>query len=94
MRTLLEHGVALVLGLSPYLYLPLSSALHLARWTWGQHLSLPGILKHVLRQEYGTFQLVNILISVICNVGLGHLVVPQVIYFVAELQVRDYQITR
>uniref|UniRef100_X1Z2A4 DUF2723 domain-containing protein n=1 Tax=Capitella teleta TaxID=283909 RepID=X1Z2A4_CAPTE len=44
-------------GLLPYLYLPLSAYLHLARWTWGDQLSIGGFIIHFLRAEYGTFQL-------------------------------------
>lgn len=46
-----------ILGLTPYLYLPLSSYLNVARWSWGDQRSLEGFITHILRQEYGTFDL-------------------------------------
>ncbi|KAL4238129.1 hypothetical protein ACF0H5_002841 [Mactra antiquata] len=46
-----------LLGLVPYIYLPLSCILHNARWTWGNQANLHGFFKHLLRMEYGTFSL-------------------------------------
>jgi hypothetical protein len=46
----------LALGLLPYLYLPLA-ARHPPLETWGNTATLDGFLTHVLRREYGTFQL-------------------------------------
>ncbi|CAL1539711.1 unnamed protein product [Lymnaea stagnalis] len=56
---LVKQGVSFLCGLSPYLYLPLSSWLHVARWTWGDSSSLRGFLKHLLREEYGTWDLLK-----------------------------------
>jgi hypothetical protein len=47
-----------LLGLTPYLYLPFSSYLNVARWTWGDQNTIGGFLTHFLRVEYGTFDLV------------------------------------
>ncbi|XP_036995469.2 transmembrane protein 260 isoform X4 [Artibeus jamaicensis] len=44
-------------GLLPYAYLPVSSHLNQARWTWGDQTTLLGFLTHFLREEYGTFNL-------------------------------------
>ncbi|XP_045679183.1 transmembrane protein 260 isoform X4 [Phyllostomus hastatus] len=44
-------------GLLPYVYLPVSSYLNQARWTWGDQTTLLGFLTHFLREEYGTFNL-------------------------------------
>ncbi len=45
-----------VLGLTPYLYLPLAARNH-AMVTWGAADTWQGFWTHVLRREYGTFQL-------------------------------------
>ncbi|XP_058846557.1 transmembrane protein 260-like [Acipenser ruthenus] len=50
-------GTCFLVGFLPYLYLPLSSFLNRARWSWGDQSSLGGLLKHLLRIEYGTFSL-------------------------------------
>ncbi len=48
--------LALLLGLAPYLSLPLAAAHH-AAITWGAADTWTGFWDHVLRREYGTFQL-------------------------------------
>ncbi|MEW5853781.1 MAG: DUF2723 domain-containing protein [Myxococcota bacterium] len=48
----------LPLGLIPYVYLPLA-ARSAAAVTWGDPSTLTGLVEHVLRREYGTFQLVS-----------------------------------
>jgi hypothetical protein len=60
-RQLGAKGVALsvgfaVLGLLPYLYLPLASASN-AAVSWGKLSTLDGFLDHVLRRNYGTFSM-------------------------------------
>ncbi|XP_041132322.1 transmembrane protein 260 isoform X2 [Polyodon spathula] len=50
-------GTCFLVGFLPYLYLPLSSFLNRARWSWGDQSSLGGLLTHLLRIEYGTFSL-------------------------------------
>uniref|UniRef100_A0A671RZ47 Transmembrane protein 260 n=1 Tax=Sinocyclocheilus anshuiensis TaxID=1608454 RepID=A0A671RZ47_9TELE len=45
-------------GFVPYVYLPISSYLNRARWSWGDQTSLHGLLTHLLQAEYGTFSLV------------------------------------
>lgn len=59
MRGLLSLALCFLLGFSPYIYLPVSSFLNKARWSWGDQTSLSGLLKHLLRAEYGTFSLVR-----------------------------------
>ncbi|XP_033260588.1 transmembrane protein 260 isoform X2 [Orcinus orca] len=55
--SLLKLGLYLSAGLLPYVYLPISSYRHQARWTWGDQTTLLGFLTHFLREEYGTFSL-------------------------------------
>lgn len=57
--TLLKLTLCFLLGLTPYLYLPISSVINMARWTWGDQSSVAGFLKHLLRQEYGTWDLLR-----------------------------------
>lgn len=49
---------AFLLGLSFYLYLPIASQ-SIPLWGWGDQTNLSGFLKHIFREEYGTFQLVR-----------------------------------
>ncbi|XP_075805318.1 protein O-mannosyl-transferase TMEM260 isoform X2 [Microtus pennsylvanicus] len=55
--SLLRLALAFSAGLLPYVYLPVSSYLNHARWTWGDQTTLRGFLTHFLREEYGTFSL-------------------------------------
>jgi hypothetical protein len=48
--------VGVLAGLLPYLYLPIAAAHH-APVTWGDETTWHGFWDHVLRREYGTFQL-------------------------------------
>ncbi|KAM7403002.1 hypothetical protein PAMA_003772 [Pampus argenteus] len=57
LRGLVSLGVCFLLGFVPYIYLPVSSYLNSARWSWGDQTSLSGLLTHLLRAEYGTFSL-------------------------------------
>lgn len=57
-RGLLSLALCFLLGFSPYVYLPVSSFLNKARWSWGDQTTLSGLLTHLLRAEYGTFSLV------------------------------------
>lgn len=56
-----QIGLTMAIPLSIYLYLPISSFLFSdsRRYNWGEHESISGILTHVLRAEYGTFQLAS-----------------------------------
>ncbi|XP_029900506.1 transmembrane protein 260 isoform X3 [Myripristis murdjan] len=54
---LVSLGVCFLAGFLPYIYLPISSYLNRARWSWGDQTSLSGLLTHLLRVEYGTFSL-------------------------------------
>ena len=49
-------ALAFGLGLLPYLYLPIAASRH-AAVTWGAADTWRGFCDHVLRREYGTFQL-------------------------------------
>ncbi|XP_072617743.1 protein O-mannosyl-transferase TMEM260 isoform X1 [Vulpes vulpes] len=55
--SLLKLSLYFCAGLLPYVYLPISSYLNQARWTWGDQTTLLGFLTHFLREEYGTFSL-------------------------------------
>jgi len=49
-------GLSFIAGLAPYTYLYVAS-LHPTKGSWGD-LSTPyGLIKHIIREEYGTFQL-------------------------------------
>ncbi|KAK2878589.1 hypothetical protein Q8A67_019380 [Cirrhinus molitorella] len=54
---LVSLGTCFLAGFVPYIYLPISSYLNRARWSWGDQTSLHGLLTHLLRAEYGTFSL-------------------------------------
>uniref|UniRef100_A0A672N6H5 Transmembrane protein 260 n=1 Tax=Sinocyclocheilus grahami TaxID=75366 RepID=A0A672N6H5_SINGR len=54
---LVSLGTCFLAGFVPYVYLPISSYLNRARWSWGDQTSLHGLLTHLLRAEYGTFSL-------------------------------------
>ncbi|XP_068110482.1 protein O-mannosyl-transferase TMEM260 isoform X2 [Hyperolius riggenbachi] len=56
-KHLLKLGACFSGGLSPYVYLIVSSYFNQARWTWGDQTSIQGLLTHLLREEYGTFSL-------------------------------------
>lgn len=51
-------GFTFLVGFLPYIYLPISSYVNTARWSWGDQTTLSGLLTHLLRAEYGTFSLV------------------------------------
>ncbi|XP_041703625.2 transmembrane protein 260 [Coregonus clupeaformis] len=57
---LMSLGLCFLGGFLPYVYLPISSYLNTARWSWGDQTSLSGLLTHLLRTEYGTFSLAKI----------------------------------
>ncbi|XP_039994074.1 transmembrane protein 260 isoform X2 [Xiphias gladius] len=57
LRGLVLLGVCFLAGFLPYIYLPISSYLNTARWSWGDQTTLSGLLTHLLRAEYGTFSL-------------------------------------
>ncbi|XP_044023018.1 transmembrane protein 260 isoform X2 [Siniperca chuatsi] len=54
---LVSLGACFLAGFLPYIYLPISSYLNTARWSWGDQTTLSGLLTHLLRAEYGTFSL-------------------------------------
>ena len=63
---------AFAVGLLPYVYLPVASTLNIARWTWGDQRTVFGFVTHLLRTEYGTFDLVSgTFMSLDCSSNLG-----------------------
>ena len=62
---LFKLALSFLTGLLPYLYLPVSSYVNKSRWTWGDQTSLVGFLIHISRKEYGTFDLVMSVFSII-----------------------------
>ena len=48
---------AALVGLLPYVHLPLAHALWRGRGSWGDASTLQGLLHHILRADYGTFRL-------------------------------------
>jgi hypothetical protein len=65
-------GALALLGAAPYLYLPWAAARHPAI-AWGDPSSAAGFLAHVLRREYGTFQLAT------ADVGGGGGALPRIV---------------
>ena len=53
---LLTSALSFFIGASPYAYLFVTSS-HQVRGSWGDLSTLQGLVRHVLRSEYGTFQL-------------------------------------
>lgn len=62
---LLKLTFMFTVGLLPYIYLPLSAYYNQARWTWGDQRTISGVYKHLLRTEYGTFDLVGKFIKIL-----------------------------
>ena len=54
---LLKWAGFFLVGLIPYLYLPLVSTLNKQPGSWGDSSSLPGFVHHVRRGDYGTLRL-------------------------------------
>lgn len=48
---------AAMLGMAPYGYCVWSATVNTSPLTWGDQSTMPGFMKHLLRQEYGTFSL-------------------------------------
>ncbi|KAJ7990719.1 hypothetical protein DPEC_G00289830 [Dallia pectoralis] len=69
-------GLCFLGGLLPYIYLPISSYVNAARWSWGDQTSFSGLLTHLLRTEYGTFSLAktdsSMKVSVMLQAQLDH----------------------
>ena len=58
-RKLLLLGACGLLGLTPYVYLPVRGGDTAVWGSWGSQRSIGGFLTHLFRIEYGTFQLAN-----------------------------------
>ena len=54
---LLILSLSFLVGLIPYIYLPLSDALNPRPGSWGRPSTLHGFVHHILRRDYGTFKL-------------------------------------
>uniref|UniRef100_A0A3Q2XET5 Transmembrane protein 260 n=1 Tax=Hippocampus comes TaxID=109280 RepID=A0A3Q2XET5_HIPCM len=63
LRSLMWMGMCFLLGFLPYIFLPFSSYMNAARWSWGDQTTISGLLTHLLRAEYGTFSLVRVACS-------------------------------
>lgn len=50
-------SVSFLVGLSFYLYLPISAIYNEIPGSWGHVTDISGLLHHILRRDYGTFQL-------------------------------------
>uniref|UniRef100_A0A3Q2ZNF3 Transmembrane protein 260 n=1 Tax=Kryptolebias marmoratus TaxID=37003 RepID=A0A3Q2ZNF3_KRYMA len=70
---LVSLGLCFLAGFLPYIYLPISSYLNTARWSWGDQTVLSGLLTHLLRAEYGTFSLAKTEASVSLSKMLAQL---------------------
>ncbi|XP_061553175.1 protein O-mannosyl-transferase TMEM260 isoform X6 [Phycodurus eques] len=57
LRSFMSMGICFLLGFMPYIFLPFSSFVNSARWSWGDQTTMSGLLTHLLRAEYGTFSL-------------------------------------
>lgn len=57
MRSLVSLAMCFGAGFVPYIYMPVSSYVNSARWSWGDQTTVSGLLTHLLRSEYGTFSL-------------------------------------
>ena len=56
-RQFVLTGVAFLLGMLPYLQLPLSAYFSNSPITWGNHKTLKDILNHITRGDYGSMRL-------------------------------------
>ncbi|XP_061824789.1 protein O-mannosyl-transferase TMEM260 isoform X1 [Nerophis lumbriciformis] len=81
LRTLVSMGMCFLLGFLPYIYLPLSSYMNSARWSWGDQTTMSGLLTHLLRAEYGTFSLAKTKSSV----NLTTMLSAQLDHYLADL---------
>ena len=55
--TLLMLSLSFLVGLIPYIYLPLSDLFNPRPGSWGRPSTLQGFIHHILRRDYGTFKL-------------------------------------
>jgi hypothetical protein len=56
-KLLLISALSFVVGLSPYIALPILATLHPHAGSWGDVTSFSGFIHHLLRQDYGTLRL-------------------------------------
>jgi hypothetical protein len=54
---LVTLSVCFLAGMLPYAYLPIAASLHPKPGSWGQVDTFSGFMHHILRKDYGTFQL-------------------------------------
>nr|XP_057947086.1 transmembrane protein 260 isoform X2 [Doryrhamphus excisus] len=79
--SIVSMGTCFLLGFLPYIYLPLSSYMNSARWSWGDQTTISGLLTHLLRAEYGTFSLAKTNSSV----NLTTMISAQLDHYLADL---------
>ncbi|XP_054652973.1 transmembrane protein 260 isoform X2 [Dunckerocampus dactyliophorus] len=79
--SLVSMGICFLLGFLPYIYLPLSSYMNSARWSWGDQTTMSGLLTHLLRAEYGTFSLAKTNSSA----NLTTMILAQLDHYLADL---------
>lgn len=53
----IQLSISFVIGCLPYLYLPLAAFIRPQPGSWGHVVTMQGLLHHILRKDYGTFQL-------------------------------------
>lgn len=56
-KLLLASVVAFLVGLSPYIALPILATIRPHAGSWGNVISISGFIHHLLRRDYGTLQL-------------------------------------
>lgn len=56
-RTLLAYSAVAIIGLLPYVHMPLAHTYWRGPGSWGDASTLEGFIKHFLRADYGTFRL-------------------------------------
>lgn len=57
LKTVIYSSFSFLLGLCPYSYLYWSSKIKFSPGSWGDTSTLMGLIRHILRSEYGTFKL-------------------------------------
>jgi hypothetical protein len=53
---LLYLSLAFLIGILPYIYLPLAAIYNPQPGSWGHVATFSGLIHHLLRRDYGTFQ--------------------------------------
>ncbi|KAL4172543.1 hypothetical protein KRP22_007707 [Phytophthora ramorum] len=56
-KELAQFSAAFVLGLTPYIYMPITAVWNPQPGSWGDVSTLSGLIHHIRRADYGTFRL-------------------------------------